>query len=217
MRPLDGPITPGGAPERRKPTPEELQKQMPPGEREMRRKMGVALLEFMQWLEQTPVAEKIEPGERQRKMEYDVPMLEHRHEQLRQVVEEAAAMGIETALPWHTLGMWCNDWRERIEFFTRALACVESGRDRALMPRSPRTDWTEMHTRTDCLYEIGRAYANEGEPEKARGFLERALPLAQETERLRGRAGIRHEDRLEGKIAALLVQLPEAGGGTPAR
>lgn len=43
----------------------------------------------------------------------------------------------------------------------------------------------------------------------AREFLLRALPLAQEAERLRGPAGITSEDGLEGRIAELLVQLPD--------
>ena len=45
----------------------------------------------------------------------------------------------------------------------------------------------------------------------ARSFLLRALPLAQETERVRGPTGVTHEVRLEGKIAALLVQFPDEG------
>src|SRR4051812_2400186 len=43
MRPLDGPISPGGEPER-KLTTEELQKRMPPAQRAMRWKMGEALM-----------------------------------------------------------------------------------------------------------------------------------------------------------------------------
>ncbi len=47
------------------------------------------------------------------------------------------------------------------------------------------------------------------EADGAREFLLRALPLAQEAERLRGAAEVTHDDRLEGRIAALLLQLPD--------
>jgi hypothetical protein len=65
--------------------------------------------------------------------------------------------------------------------------------------------------RADCLFEIGRVHAYEGHPAVAREFLLRALPLAQEAERLRAPAEITSDDRLEGRIAELLVQLPDDG------
>jgi hypothetical protein len=74
----------------------------------------------------------------------------------------------------------------------------------------PNRQWNDVHMRADCLYEIGRVHAWEGAPEVARDFLMRALPLAREAEGMREAAGITHEDRLEGRIAELLVQLPDA-------
>ena len=89
------------------------------------------------------------------------------------------------------------------------LDCIESGRDRELEEPGPLMDWSKVQTQADCLYEIGRVHAHKGEPAVARSFLLRALPLAQEAERLRGPAGVAHEDHLEGRIEELLVQLPD--------
>ena len=62
----------------------------------------------------------------------------------------------------------------------------------------------------DCLFEIGRIHAHEGEPAVAHDFFERALPLARACEGLRARCSppITHDDRLEGRILELLLQLP---------
>ena len=68
-----------------------------------------------------------------------------------------------------------------------------------------------IYMRADCLYEIGRVHAHEGDPAVARDFLLRALPLAKEAERRRAPAKITFDDRLEGRIAELLVQLPDDG------
>ena len=58
----------------------------------------------------------------------------------------------------------------------------------------------------DCLFEIGRVHFHEGAPDSARRFLLEALPLAQQAEALRGEVA---DDRLEGRIAELLLQLPD--------
>ena len=168
---------------------------IPPQERSRRKKLGEAMLAFIKFL--------FEGGKD------DEVMREVRLENYREVVEEAAAHGIETSLTWHVLGSWSNDGPDRIACFTRALACVESHRDDHLHLPGPLKDWTETHTRADCLYEIGRIHAHEGNPAIARDFLARALPLSQEAERLRAPANITTEDNLEGRIASLLLQLPD--------
>lgn len=185
---------------------------MPTPERELRKKLGDATLEFVVQIMKL-AAEDMETHEpdADRVIEFDEPMRRHVTEIYRQAVEEAAAQGIETALAWQTLAVWTDEGKQRIGYFARALECVESGRDNHLMSRNPGTEWTDTLMRADCLFEIGRVHAQEGDPAVAREFLLRALPLAQEAERLRGPAGITDEDRLEGRIAELLVQLPDDG------
>ena len=123
-------------------------------------------------------------------------------------VERIARKGVGCSLVWHTLAVWTEGGKERIGYFSRALECVEEGRDN-LPGATPVPSWSDVHTRADCLYEIGRVHAHDGDPAVARDFLMRALPLAQEAERLQREAKLEHVDNLEGRIAALLVQLPE--------
>jgi hypothetical protein len=51
-------------------------------------------------------------------------------------------------------------------------------------------------------------HLHEGDPKVAEDFLLRALELAKQVDRLRGPANITNDDRLEGAIAELLLQLP---------
>ena len=173
---------------------DDLLKNIPPAERKIRKRLGEALIRF---------AFKVcEPAT-------DDVLRRHLTENFRLEVERAAKKGIEVPLAWHSLGTWTEDGRERIGYFSRALECIESGREAHLEPRTPLTEWSRVHSRADCLYEIGRVHAHEGDAAVARDFLMRALPLAQEAERLREPAGVATEDLLEGKIAELLVQLPD--------
>ena len=73
-------------------------------------------------------------------------------------------------------------------------------------PRTPREKWSSAHPQADCLFEIGRVHFHEGAPDTARRFLLEALPLAQKAETLRVNAA---DDRLEGGIAELMLQLPD--------
>lgn len=185
---------------------------LPPSERKLRRKLGAAMMTFVEQITKMAIDDVAtrEPGAPPL-INFDEPMLRHITEVYRQAVEEAAAQGIESALPWHTLAMWTEEGKERIGYFARALECVESGWDNHLMPRNANREWTDTHMRADCLFEIGRVHAQEGEPTVAREFLLRALPLAQEAELMAIAARISCEDRLEGRIAELLVQLPDDG------
>lgn len=167
---------------------------IPPAEWKVRRRLGKAMTDFVHFIAT---------------VEWDDVMRESRLEEYRVEVERAAAQGIEAALCWHTLGTWSNDGPDRIACFTRALACLDEGRDEILHTPGPRLDWTDTHMRAECLFEIGRIHFHEGDPAVARDFFERALPLARETDALRAPAGITHDDRLEGKIAELLLQLPD--------
>jgi LmbE family N-acetylglucosaminyl deacetylase len=166
---------------------------MNPTESRIRKKLGEALMHFLGRI--AVVAD-------------DDVLRELELERLREAVEEAAAQGIEVELVWHTLGTWSNDGPDRIACFTRALACLDSGQNRLLTMPGPRADWSRVHTRADCLFEIGRVHFHEGDPKVAEGFLLRALELAKEVDRLRGPAEITNDDRLEGRIAELLLQLP---------
>ena len=58
------------------------------------------------------------------------------------------------------------------------------------------------------MFKIGRVHFHEGDPKVAEDFLLRALELAKEVDRVRGPAEITNDDRLEGRIAELLLQLP---------
>ncbi len=194
---------------------DDLLNQIPPEERKQRRKLGEALMRFT-----TKMAELIRDAAMEGRAQglgphdespMDDVMRRHVVENFRVEVERAARKGIEVALAWHSLGTWTEEGKERIGCFSRALDCVESGRDAHLRGDSPQVRWSDTNMRAECLYEIGRVHAQEGDPEVARGFLLRALPLAQEAGQLRGPAGVTHEDTLEGKIAELLLKLPEEG------
>ena len=58
------------------------------------------------------------------------------------------------------------------------------------------------------MFEIGRVHLHEGDPKVAEDFLLRALELAKQVDNLRGPAEITNDDRLEGRIAELQLQLP---------
>ena len=178
------------------PLPYDPGRGIPPDEKKIRQRLGAAMTDFVRWIAQSPG-------------EMDDTMREVKLAAFREVIDEAAAAGIENALPWHTYATWSDDGPERIECFTRALACVEGKRDALLRVPGPKMDWSEVHTQADCLFEIGRVHFHEGDPAVARDFLLRALPLAQEADRLRAAAGVTHEDTLEGRIAQLLLQLPD--------
>jgi hypothetical protein len=141
----------------------------------------------------------------------DEPMLAHITEIYRQAVEEAATQGVEIAGSWHTLAIWTKEGKERIGYFSRALECIESRRNELPNDHIEIRELHYAYVRAECLLGIGRVHALEGEPAVAREFLVRALPFAQEAERLAIAAGVTGEDRLEGRIAELLVQLPEDG------
>jgi hypothetical protein len=195
---------------------------LPAPERAIRRKLGEAMMKFVEQITKIATDDVLtrESGA-DRVINFDEPMRRHITEIYRQAVEEAAAQGIESALTWHTLAVWTDEGKERIGYFSRALECIESGRDDHLRRRNAHRTWNDVHMRADCLFEIGRVHAHEGHPTVARDFLLRALPLAQEAERLRAPAGITSDpptdgfavanDRLEGRIAELLVQLPDEG------
>ena len=159
----------------------------------VRRALGLALMEFIQFFTTQM------PGD------MDDVMRQVATEKFRQAVMHAAEQGIEVSLPWHTLGVWTEDGKERIGAFSRALACVR--REKTLPPPHGIHDpWTIAHTEAECLYEIGRVHFHEESPDAAREFLQQALPLAQQAETLRT-PGKQIEDGLEGKIAALLMQV----------
>ncbi|HEY1770828.1 MAG TPA: hypothetical protein VGG02_11310 [Chthoniobacterales bacterium] len=179
---------------------EEGDPRVPPEEWAVRRELGEALMEFLQRL-----MPAVMPGEPP-----DDVMRRHVTENFRQAVEKAAAQGIETYICWEALATWTEEGKERIGYFSRALACIEEGRDVELKKPGPQLVWSEVHGRAECLFEIGRVHAAEGDPEVARGFLLRARPLAEAARLARQPAGITHDDGLEGKIAELLGELPSA-------
>ena len=129
-------------------------------------------------------------------------------ERYRQAVAKAARLGIEVSLTWHTLGVWTELGKERIGCFSRALACVRA-EAAAQPPTQPQQAWTYAHTEADCLYEIARVHAHEGAPAAARRFLEEARPIAQRADAMRVAANLMTSQDIEGKIAALLLQLPD--------
>lgn len=129
-------------------------------------------------------------------------------EKYRQAVEKAARQGVGNSLCWHTLATWAEEGKDRIGYFSRALDCLKA-ETAAAPPADPRAQWTNVHTEADCLFEIGRVHFHENSPEAAREFLSQALTLAKRADALRVAAGINHEDQLEGRIAELLLQLPD--------
>jgi hypothetical protein len=182
---------------------------MPAPELAIRKKLGEALMTFVGQMTKMATDDVASREPHAPPVNFDEAMRRHITEIYRQAVEEAAAEGIQVDVAWHTLAFWTEEGKERIGYFSRALECVESGRNRHLQPRTVTTEWTDVHMRADCLFEIGRVHAHEGDPAIAREFLLRALPLAQEAERMAVTADIECEDPLEGRIAELLVQLPD--------
>lgn len=168
----------------------------PSEEQAVRRKLGQAMLKFV---EQIMMHRATEDGDAMRR---------HYTENYRLAVMEAVEKGIESSLAWHTLGVWTEEGKERIGCFARSLEAQKVEIVAGLLATDARGKWCVVHSRADCLYEIGRVHAAEGDAEVAKGFLSEALPLAQEADRLRSAAGITNEDNLEGKIAVLLCQLP---------
>ena len=178
------------------PLPYDPGRGIPPAKKKIRERLGAAMIDFVKWVAANGA-------------EMDDVMREVELARFRKVIDEAEAQGVVNALVWHTYAMWSNDGPERIDCFTRALACNESKRDKLFEPSGPRYDWNQVHMRADCLFEIGRVHFHEGDPAVARDFFIRALSLAQEAERLRAAAGVTNEDNLEGRIAELLLQLPD--------
>jgi hypothetical protein len=130
-------------------------------------------------------------------------------EEYRQAVEKAARQNIEVSLPWYTLATWTEDGKERIGYFARALECRRA-ESAATPPKTAKQRWCAIHMEASCLFEIGRVHFHEGSPEAAARFLNEALPLAQQADALQAEAEV-GDDRLEGRIAELLLRLPEDG------
>ena len=197
-------------------TDEELFQKLPPEERKLRRKLGEALMRFMKKITEMTMdgltekwEEALAEGKKpDRVSRMDETMRRHVTENFRIEVERVARKGVECSLVWHTLGTWTEEGKERVGYFARALECIDEGRDN-LPGGTPRPSWNDVHMRGDCLYEIGRVHAYEGDAAVARDFLLRALPLAQQAEHLQREAKVEHVDNLEGRIAELLVQLPD--------
>jgi hypothetical protein len=174
----------------------------PEHELPIRRELGAAMMEFVTKLGNTRLG----------KDEEDTVMRQVATEEYRQAVEKAARQNVEVSFAWHTLAMWTEDGKERIGYFARALEC--QGAENKSMPRhTAKERWAVIHTEASCLYEIGRVHFSEGSPEAARRFLTEALPLARQADALQAEAGAT-DDLLEGKIAELLLQLPDEDGGT---
>lgn len=115
------------------------------------------------------------------------------------------------ASAWRTLAIWTKEGKERIGYFSRALECIESGRNERPDDHIDIREFHYAYLRAECLLGIGRVHALENDPAVAREFLLRALPFAQEADRLTVATGVPSDDRLEGRIAELLVQLPDDG------
>jgi hypothetical protein len=162
-----------------------------------RRKLGLAMTGFVEKLMATRLGND----------EEDSVMRQVATEEFRQAVEEAARQNIEVALPWHTLAIWTEVGKERIGYFSRALGCHEA-ESKARPPKTAKQRWCDVHMRAECLFEIGRVHFHEGAPDAARRFLTEALPLAQQAADLQAEAGT-VDDRLEGRIAELLLKLPD--------
>jgi hypothetical protein len=166
-------------------------------ELEIRRTLGTAMITFVQKITTTWLGND----------EEDAVMRQVATEEYRQVVEDAARHDVEAALAWHTLAIWTELGKERIGYFSRALECCLA-ESRATPRTTARDRWADYHTRAECLFEIGRVHFHEGAPDAAREFLTRALPLAQQADALRSKVEA-VDDRLEGRIAELLLRLPD--------
>lgn len=168
----------------------------PDHEMPIRRKLGTSMIKFVEKLMATRLGNN----------EEDSVMRQVATEEYRQVVQDAADKGIESSMAWHTLATWTEGGKERIGYFARALDCHRAEMA-AEPPETTLAKWCAVHTEADCLFEIGRIHAHEGSPEIARQFLSDALPLAQQADLLRAEG--MNDDRLEGRIAELLLQLPD--------
>jgi len=173
----------------------------PPEEQKLRRELGLALLEFGESLRETAGPHGMK----------DDVLRRVATEKFRRAVEKAASHKIEASLAWHTLAVWTESGKERIGYFSRALECRRA-ETAASPPKTPTEIWMDVNTQADCLFQIGRVHFYEGAPDASRRFLTKALPLAQAADALQAAAGVQ-DDRLEGRIAELLLQLPEAEEG----
>ena len=172
-------------------------RQYPAHEMPIRRELGAAMMTFVHKTMQFIFAND----------EEDTVMRQVATEEYRQAVLKAASQKVEVSLAWHTLAVWTEEGRERIGYFSRALDCCRF-EALAKKPETPKETWSFAHMQADCLFEIGRVHFHEGAPEAARKFLMEALPLAREADALQAKAGVA-DDRLEGRIGELLLQLPE--------
>jgi hypothetical protein len=163
----------------------------------IRRELAEAMIKFVQKLGATRLGNDQE----------DAVMRQVATEEYRQAVEKAARQNIEVSLSWHTLAVWTEEGKERIGYFARALECSRA-ESRANASETAVQIWSNIHMQADCLFEIGRVHFHEGAPEAARRFLGEALPLAQKADALQAAAKVA-DDRLEGRIAELLLRLPE--------
>jgi hypothetical protein len=170
---------------------------IPEHEMPIRRELGEAMMKFVQNLAATRLGND----------EEDTVMRQVATEEYRQAVEKAARQNIEVSLAWHTLAVWTEEGKERIGYFARALECCRA-ESRANAPKTAVEIWVGIHMQADCLFQIGRVHFHEGAPEAARRFLGEALPLAQKADALQGAAKVK-DDWLEGRIAELLLRLPE--------
>ena len=127
-------------------------------------------------------------------------------------VQRAYDAGFECSLSWHTLATWTEEGKERIGYFANTLRCLDAEKEE--LAKTVRGLWTNAHMRAECLFEIGRVYAAEGDPNVARDFLEQArtfLPIIDILREGCAKEGIQcAEDRLEGRIAEVLLQLPDS-------
>ena len=169
----------------------------PESEMPVRRELGEAMMTFIQ----KTMSYMMTPGEG------DEVMRQVATEEYRQAVLKAASQNIEVSLCWHTLAVWTEDGKERIGYFSRALDCCRA-EARAKKPETAQEIWSWLHTQADCLFEIGRVHFHEEAPEAARTFLNEALTWARQVDAVQAKAGVQ-DDRLEGRIGELLLQLPE--------
>jgi len=169
----------------------------PENELPIRRELGEAIMKFIAKLGATQHGQD----------EEDSVMRQVATEEYRQAVLKAARQNVEISLTWHTLAVWTEEGKDRIGYFARALECCRA-ETAAEPPTSPKAEWAALHTQADCLFEIGRVHFHEGAPEAARQFLTEALALAKQVDARQAPAGVT-DDQLEGRIAELLLQLPE--------
>lgn len=141
----------------------------------------------------------------------DQAMRQVHTEHYRREVHRAYDAGFEHSIVWHTLAIWTEEGKERIGYFANTLRCLEA--EKSELAKSVRGLWTNAHTRAECLFEIGRVHAAEGDPNVARDFLEQArafLPIIDIIREGCIEEGFTPaEDRLEGRIAEILLQLPD--------